>query len=145
MHVCPQCGGNFSTKDHIQTSPQSVTIATDWQLSRISHVQRLALATLNVKQEKDLSRREIPNWLAHVIYEYDGRILWPVGRVFEIEDETIDLAFGDDGSFRWLSAFLTFASEPPKQKPQKRVIMRLRLIDVAFRIAYPKRAELIAK
>ena len=60
-------------------------------------------------------------------------------------DETIDLAFGDDGSFRWLSDFLSFASEPPKQKPQRRVLTRLRLIDLAFRIEHPKRAELIAK
>ncbi|MGH1351639.1 MAG: hypothetical protein ACRBBN_12665 [Methyloligellaceae bacterium] len=145
MHVCPQCGKNISATDHIQTSPQTVTVATDWQLRRISHVQRLALATINVKQEKDLSRREIPNWIANVIYDYEGRILWPVGRLFEIHDETIDLAFGDDGSFRWLSDFLSFASEPPKQKPQKRVLTRLRLIDLAFRIKYPKRAELIAK
>lgn len=149
MHVCPQCGGNISATDHIQTSPQTVTVATDWQLRRIPHVQRLAVATLNVKQEKDLSRRGIPDWIAHVtynfLYEDKGRILWPVGRVFEIGDETIDLAFGDDGSFRWLSDFLSFASQPPKQKPQRRVLTRLRLIDLAFRIEYPKRAELIAK
>ncbi len=145
MHVCPQCGKNISATDHIQTSSQTVTVATDWKLSRISHVQRLALATINVKQEKDLSRREIPHWIANVIYGYEGRILWPVGRVFEIGDETIDLAFGDDGSFRWLSDFLSFASEPPKQKPQRRILTRLRLIDLAFRIEYPKRAELIAK
>jgi len=35
--------------------------------------------------------------------------------------------------------------KPPIQLAQKGVVDRLRYIDLAFRIAYPERAELIAK
>jgi hypothetical protein len=65
------------------------------------------------------------------------------GRPFELPD--IDDAFGGDGSFRWLSDFIRFAEDPPHQLPQRRIIARLRLIDLYFRIKHPERARLIAE
>jgi hypothetical protein len=116
-----------------------VIVASDRALLRTSHFHRLALAT----RELGLSRREIPNWIADVILNFKGDILTSGGAPFEPCE--VDEAFGDDGSFRWLSDFLRFAEVPSKQCPQKRILPRLRLIDLAFRIAYPDRAALIGK
>lgn len=124
-----------------KSSPfRRVMVASDDDLCRKSHFQRLAIAT----RALDYTRREIPNLMADIIFGFDGKILWSDGRVFIVADDAIDLAFNDDGSFRWLSDFLRFAAEPPKQRPQERVIKRLRLIDLAFRIACPNRAKWIA-
>lgn len=65
--------------------------------------------------------------------------------MFEVSDTAIDEAFNDDGSFRWLSDFLRFAEMEPRQRPQARVLDRLRLIDLALRIAKPERARLIGR
>lgn len=118
-----------------------VIVASDDELSRVSHFQRLAIAT----RALGLSRREIPNWMADAIYDYRGLITWPGGKAFVVGDDDIDAVFNDDGSFRWLSDFINFAEREPGQKPQQRVIERLRLIDLAFRISDPRRAELIAR
>lgn len=115
---------------------KTVVVATNFELSRIWYFRRLAIATCAL----DLSRREIPNWIADVIFSYEGRILWPNGEEFRISDTAIDDVFGNDGSFRWISDFLKFGSlRAPRQKPQYRIIKRLRLIDLAFRIAHPNR------
>ncbi|MEM7777758.1 MAG: hypothetical protein AAF732_19380 [Pseudomonadota bacterium] len=125
----------------MKSSPsRRVIVAGDADLCRKSHFQRLAIAT----RALEYTRREIPNVMADVIFGFDGKILRPDGRSFAIADDAIDLAFNDDGSFRWLSDFLRFAVEPPKQRPQERLIERLRLIDLAFRIACPERAKWIA-
>lgn len=118
-----------------------VIVASDAELSRRSHFQRLATATRMLC----VSRREVPNWMADTIYGFRGKISWPDGKPFEIDDEDIDLSFNDDGSFRWLSGFMYFAEYDPKQKPQTRVLRRLRLLDLAFRISNPARAAMIAK
>lgn len=119
----------------------TVTIAPDWQLLRKSNFQRLAMAT----KALELTRREIPNWVADTIFGFEGHKVSSDGTPFEVSDTDIDDAFGNDGSFRWLSDFMSFADTPPKQNPQRRVLARLRLIDLAFRIAHPERARLIAK
>lgn len=87
----------------------------------------------------------MPNWIADVIFRYEGQITWGNGDRFVIADTAIDHAFNEDGSFRWISDFLNFAETPPRQRPQDRVLARLRLIDLAFRIAYPERERLIAE
>ena len=70
-----------------------------------------------------------------MIYGFEGLIVLPGGAPFEISDTAIDDAFNNDGSFRWLSDFVSFAVREPKQRPQKRVLQRLRLIDLAVRIS----------
>lgn len=114
-----------------------IYVASDDELSRKSYFRRLAIASAALKAELDLSRRDFPDWMAGVIYGYEGKILWRHGGVFVIPDTAIDDVFNNDGSFRWLSDFFRFAEKTPKQRPQYGVIARLRLIDLAFRIARP--------
>jgi hypothetical protein len=116
-----------------------VTVASLPELMRSSHYQRLAIATAAL----EFSRRKLIDEISEVLYGFEGKIVWADGRPFELPD--IDDAFGGDGSFRWLSDFIRFAEDPPHQLPQRRIIARLRLIDLYFRIKHPERARLIAE
>lgn len=122
-----------------EDEPPKITVASDRQLRRRSHFQRLAIATAAL----EVSRRELINVIADALYKFEGAIVHPNGGPFEVPD--IDDAFGNDGSFRWVSDFIRFAEEPPRQIPQARIIERLRLIDLYFRIKHPERARLIAE
>lgn len=116
-----------------------VVVASDSQLLRRSHFVRLAISVLALA----ISRRELINVIADALYGFKGKIVWPNGEPFVMP--YIDDVFGNDGGFRWVSYFLKFAREPPRQIPQKRLLARLRVIDLYFRIVYPRRAELVAQ
>lgn len=114
-------------------SPDSgrvVYVASDWELRRIGYFQRLAAATARL----GLSRREIPNWIAEVIFSYEGLILRPNGDPFPISDTIVDDTFNNELSFRWLSDLIRFGRRRPLQRPQRRVLPRLRLLDLALKI-----------
>ena len=119
---------------------KTVVMARDAQLSRKSHVRRLAIAAVAM----DISRREWANVIADAIYEFEGTIYYADGRKFEPTDTEVDDTF-DDPEFRWISDFLKFAEVEPRQRPQRRTLARLRLIDLYFRIKHPERARLIAE
>lgn len=124
----------------LKPAERVVRIASDTQLRRTPHQQRLAIAV----RALGVSRRELLDLLADVIYEFEGTILMPNGGAFEVTDTLIDDAFADaDG--RWISDFLGFAEQPPRQRAQQRVVPRLRLLDLYFRIKHPERARLIAE
>ena len=132
--VCPAVS-NHSVK--------RVVVASDYQISRPSHLNRLAIATV----ERDIPRRRLADWIAEIIAKYEGDIVWATGTKFEFDDEAIYRAFGieEDSSQRWVGDFYKFAVKAPRQVAQARIIERLRYIDLAFRIAYPERARLIAE
>jgi hypothetical protein len=123
-----------------EPNARSVVMATDFQLGRISHISRLAIAAV----AEAISRRKWPNAIADAVYGFEGTIYFADGRKFEPSDTEIDDTFADP-DFRWISDFLSFADVPPRQRPQRRVIARLRLIDLYFRIKHPERARLIAE
>lgn len=81
-----------------------------------------------------LSRRQVPNWIADKVYGFDGELLLEDGSAWHFDDESIDRAFSDDGSFRWISDFLKLPGRPWKQKPQQRVVERIRFIAAALMI-----------
>ncbi len=145
MTVCYQCRADVVLpcvlQDNRKLAPNSIIVASDWELRRLSYFRRLAIATANQKATERLSRREMADWQAHVIYLHEGPIFWPNGRDFEVTDTLVDDAYNDDQSFRWLSNFVKFAVELPKQRPQVRTVMRLRLLSLAFQIAYPQIAR----
>lgn len=139
--VCRPCVRGTSSQDN----RPKVYVATDDELSCLSYFRRLAIACAALKAELSLARRDIPDWISDVIFAYEGRILWPHDGPFIVRDTAIDDAFNNDGSFRWLSDFLEFADRTPCQRPQYRVLTRLRLIDIAFRIARPDTARHFGK
>lgn len=123
-----------------ETTCKTVVMAADFQLARISHVARLSIAAV----AEGFSRREWPNAIADAVYGFEGTIYFADGRKFEPTDTEVDDTFADP-DFRWISDFLAFAEVPPRQRPQRRTLARLRLIDLYFRIKYPERARLIAE
>lgn len=145
MPMCVKCNRDVCSpciRENNSSSRQGkIYVVTNAELGRRTYFRRLAIATAALKTELEISRREIPNWIADAIYGYDGMILWPSGVVFQVGDTDIDDAFNNDGSFRWLSTFICFADVPPLQAPQRRVFDRLRLIDLAFRIERPDTAR----
>lgn len=124
-----------------ESNYRTIVVASDAELRRRAYFRRMAMATRALMEELELSRRTFPDWLADVIYLYEGPVVLRGGNAFRVTDSAIDDAFGDDGSFRWLSDFVRFADTPPRQAPQWRVIERLRLIDLAFKIARPDVAQ----
>lgn len=97
-----------------------------------SYFQRLAVAT----RDLNISRREVPNWMADAIYR-DDLIFIEQGRRIIFCDEEIESAFGGELSFRWLTDFMQFAERPPKQDAQARVARRLQLLATAFHVSKP--------
>lgn len=126
-----------------------VIVASDYQLARRSHIQRLAMATL----ELGIPRRRLADRSAEVIALYDGDIAWGSGAPFTFSEMQIYEDFllvegpgrRTDFSQRWVGDFYRFAVTPPRQLAQGRVIARLRWIDLMWRIENPERAKLIAK
>ena len=148
MPFCKKCGQNVCVPcvpalevTHVRT----VVVASYVQLMRPSHHYRLAMATRELFEDYALTRRTYANWLSETLFDENIRVLHRDGRPYEITDTLIDDVFNNDGSFRWLSDFLDFADDPIKQAPQKRILERLRVIDLGMRIAFPARARLIAK
>jgi len=127
--------------DNSRISLRKKPIRPDW--ARITLHDGLNLGTRDTMlalatdmQRLNLSRRQIPDWMADRIYGFDGEILDEDGQPFELDDEAIDLAFNNDGSFRWLSDFFRVTKEPPRQRAQRRIHQRLRLIYLALCIEY---------
>lgn len=110
-------------------------------LSQPSSVRRLAMAY----RAKNLPRRKILNFVADHLYLRERAFLLQGQPVrFDVD---IDLVFGTDRdpSERWLSDFLNFAIEPPRQRAQHRVVQRLLLLWAALAVHNPAQAELVIR
>lgn len=148
MPICTKCGREVCTPCQsgcLIKCTRTVVVASNAQLLRKSHHYRLAMVTRDLILKYDLSRRAYADWLADILFDETIRTVYRDGRPYVITDTIIDDVFNNDGSFRWLSDFLLFADDPIRQCPQKRILERLRVIDLSIRIAYPDRAKLIAK
>lgn len=110
-------------------------------LSQPSSVRRLAMAY----RAKNLPRRKILNFVADHLYQHDGELLY-LGRNVSF-DVDIDEVFGTDRdpSERWLSDFLAFAVDAPRQRAQRRTFDRLVLLWAALAVHNPAQAELVIR
>jgi hypothetical protein len=84
-----------------------------------------------------LARRDIPDWIAEGFYSFPGKIFDQDGQAVNLEDDEVDSAFANEGTFRWLSDFIRMDFLDPKlrkQRVQSRVMKRLRLISAALEI-----------
>ena len=103
-----------------------IYVASKAELASSSYTQRLWLAARNMP----ISRRKWPDVIAQAIYHFEGDILLPDERSFPIPD--VDDVLGDP---RWFSYY--FEELDGKPRREVRLIERLRLIDLYFRIAKP--------
>lgn len=107
-------------------SSQTIKVASIQQLNLKSYRFRLWLAAKNM----GLSRRKWPDEIANTIYEFNGTILCPNGRVWPKPD--VDNILGDP---RWFSLWFEELNGVPKR--EVRYLVRLQLIDLYFAIKYP--------
>lgn len=128
--LCYQPITQTSALEAANDNIKPIYVLGDRQLLRRDYIGFLAqhIATVPV------SSREVPNWMADIIYGFMGDILCFDNRPFEIRDEDIDQAFNNDGSFRWIRGFRQHANKPFKQIPQSRLLPRFRLISLAVQI-----------
>lgn len=104
-----------------------IFVATNEELSNPVYLLRLWLAARNMP----FSRRQWPNVICNGIYEFDGVIVvGPYGLYWPIPD--IDQVLGDP---RWLSYWFEESNGKPLR--DVRMIERLRVIDLWFRICRP--------
>ncbi len=105
---------------------QIIYVATKDELLNPHYRQRLWLSARNMPY----SRRQWPDEIADAIYYFKGRILMPDGRPWPIPD--VDDVLGDP---RWFSYYFEESNGKPRR--EVRLIERLRMIDLYFRIAKP--------
>lgn len=108
-----------------------VVIRSKEKLENPSYQKRIWLAARNM----DISRREWPNVIADAIYNFDGDIMVGNGMRWPIPD--VDNVLGDP---RWFSYYF---EEDEEGGPSRnvRLLERIRLIDLFFKIKYPKIAR----
>lgn len=100
--------------------------ATDETLRNEVYAQRLWLAARNMPY----SRRQWLDILCRDIYGFEGRVFDQYGRAWNAPD--LDDIMGDP---RWLSLY--FEEVDGKPRRHVRLIERLRILDLWFRIAKP--------
>lgn len=89
--------------------------------------KRMWLATRNMK----ISRRSWPDEIADAIYNFNGNIMVSNGMRWPIPD--VDKVLGDP---RWFSYYFE-EGEDGEPRREVRLIERLRLIDLYFKIKHP--------
>lgn len=130
--VCNPCVADAANDNDPGIEP--LYVATDRELRSTDAVVRLARRL----RDRDLVQHQIPWWIVGKVYGHEGPILWGDGRPFisgdpVVDDRLIDDAFGEDAR-RWFGDLLKFADEPPRQRPQERILPRLRITELALRI-----------
>jgi len=103
-----------------------VVVASKAELTNPVYSQRLWLAARNMP----ISRRKWPDVIADAIYSFEGQILTSDGRIWSIP--YVDEVMGDG---RWISMY--FEERDGKPLREVRVLERLRVIDLYFRISKP--------
>jgi hypothetical protein len=126
---------NFKSVKRVLFVPPAKVLLTK------SYYWRVAIATANDNRP----RRDIPNWMADCLYRENVEFRFLCGSVYEIGDEDIDHAFGDDLTFRWLSDFVESAARMPKQNPHYTLEFRLRLLALSFWVDKPHVARHFAR
>lgn len=112
-----------------------IFVATKAELQTEHYYRRLWLAARNIS----LPRRGWLDELAACLYEYRGKIIYRSGEPFPIPD--VDEVFGDDPDMRWLSYYLTADKSGFSPNRISRKFERVQIIDLYFRIKYPKIAR----
>lgn len=112
-----------------------IFVATHQELTRPSYYRRLWLAVCNLKRP----RRSWLDELANTFRDFDGVLMYRTGGYFDVP--CVDEVFGNDPDLRWLGYFMEadITGDNPKMKTRK--LLRLQLLDLYFRIHYPKIAR----
>ena len=134
MPVCPQCRTQvfvpcIAANDNApHAGPLFVASDDELRCTRAQHTLAVWTKGLGVSRYRVLHR------LADLIFGFEGDVYWRAGVIFPRPDTLIDDVFGHEPSCSWPGALMRMAKRPPKQRPQLRVLPRLRLIHLAKQI-----------
>lgn len=112
----------------------TIRMPPDEVLREPAAVEEIGFRLSLVYDREGLSRRRVIDWLAETVYPFDGEITNSDGSLWRVEDIDVDAPWGKDETFSWVRSLLIFSGFPPKQKMQRRVVPRLRLIYLALAI-----------
>jgi hypothetical protein len=118
--------GNLYSSEH-----QALCLWNDERLGSKASMQKLARFFASLDK---MPRRDIPFWMVDRLSEWEGAIWDGDNLTIIFGPETVDQSFNDDGSFRWISDFLKFATNEPRQRAQNRIIERLRLMTASVAV-----------
>lgn len=99
------------------------------------YYRRLWLATRNV----NVARRDWLDELADTFRDFPGDIVTASGHPYDLP--FVDDVFGDDTEMRWMGYYLKSDDSGLFPKTKCRKLERLQLLDLYFRIKYPKIAQ----
>ncbi|WP_051088985.1 hypothetical protein [Woodsholea maritima] len=141
--ICPYCKTHLSAaNDQSHTPPRTLWLEEPDRLLSVSYSSRLAIVIANL----GLSRRALADDMAHHLYLYEGVIRNRAsGKVIMLDDEAIERAFNNDGSFRWISEFIRRGERPGQRRMQERTFERLALLDLYIKIKHPAIARHLAR
>lgn len=130
MRICPHCGGKMLPRDQ-----RVVFVASDADLRNPLYLASLKSAVASL----GLPRRQWRDAIADAVRDHEGPLLHSDGHVYE--PPLVDDHFPEDEDQKWVSNFAKRAGEGKSARLQARVLERVRLIDLFFRIRFP---ELVA-
>lgn len=123
---CRYCGGRIP-----RAALRTIRVASDADLRSPRYLADLKTAVAGL----GLPRRVWRDAIADAVRDHDGMILTPVGGVYAIPE--IDEHFPDDPDQRWMSAFASTGRDRHAGRLQRRVLERVRLVDLFFRLRHP--------
>lgn len=135
-------GRFFPANDNIPPGQEPrIVIPDDELLLRPATAARLAMAL----KAKEPNRRKVADWMTDRYWGYRGKIFYADGTPFcRCAVEVVDVAFGEDGSFKWIDEFFALSADAEaKQSMQERVLFRLQLIALALLIDDPVKMALV--
>lgn len=111
-----------------------ITVLDDAQLLTREYLHLVGKAF----KEAGRSRFGMADWLTETLSNWtadEGRACDSSGRPIELSEEMVEAAFDQGQWFTWATDVKKFADRLPSRRPRKSLLPRLRLIDLAFRIA----------
>lgn len=114
---------SYSYEDAIQLEADEVFLSADYLSQLAKHLVR-----------RPMSRRQRAEWINAHLNALDGVIdvFDAKGQWIEFHDEILSEAFGDDGSFKYLSDVLRYAKRPATRKSSDFMLLRFQLLAIAF-------------
>jgi hypothetical protein len=132
MPVCSHCG------QLVPGDRQTVFIARDTDLANRHYLKDLRDAVYG----EGIPRRLWRDAVADAVRDFEGTILRPDGTPWPVPE--IDDVFPDDDDQKWISGFArpktAALSGHETPRVQRRVLDRIRLLDLYFRIRHPELA-----
>lgn len=128
MFQCEKCGARSPE------APSGVVVASESELRNPHYIRDLRAA---VAAER-LPRRLWRDAIADTLRDFAGAVLKADRTPWEVPE--IDDHFPEDDDQRWVSDFARPLAEGKPFRMQGRVIERVRLIDLFFRIRHPELA-----